>query len=82
MGETVGLGDLVQLQATDDGLWFDALTALEAYLQQELRRLHASVEASLAEARELDTHHYANGIRHLNDNPDECHYFVHELVKE
>ena len=27
-------------QAEDDGLWFIAQTAPEAYLQQELRRLH------------------------------------------
>ena len=28
-------------QAEDDGLWFNATTAPEAYLQKELRRLHA-----------------------------------------
>ena len=32
-------------QAEDAGLWFQARTAPEAYLQQELRRLHAAVEA-------------------------------------
>lgn len=31
-------------QAEDEGLWFDAQTAPEAYLQQALRRLHAAVE--------------------------------------
>lgn len=31
---------LVEAQAEDDGLWFIARTAPEAYLQQELRRLH------------------------------------------
>lgn len=36
---------LVDEQAEDDGLWFIARTAPEAYLQQELRRLHAAVEA-------------------------------------
>jgi len=36
---------LVGVQALDDGLWFEAATAPEAYLQQELRRLHAAVEA-------------------------------------
>lgn len=41
MGE---LQDLVSEQAADDGLWFIAETAPEAYLQQELRRLHASIE--------------------------------------
>jgi len=35
---------LVNKQAEDDGLWFDAQTAPEAYLQQELRRLHAVIE--------------------------------------
>jgi hypothetical protein len=37
--------ELVQAQAEDAGLWFIAETAPEAYLQQELRRLHAAVEA-------------------------------------
>jgi hypothetical protein len=36
---------LVALQAEDDGLWFVAQTAPEAYLQQELRKLHALIEA-------------------------------------
>jgi len=36
---------LVDQQAEDGGLWFDAATAPEAYLQQELRRLHTAVEA-------------------------------------
>lgn len=31
-------------QAEDGGLWFEARTAPEAYLQQELRRLHEAVE--------------------------------------
>jgi len=35
---------VVDAQAEDDGLWFIAATAPEAYLQQELRRLHAVVE--------------------------------------
>lgn len=35
---------LVQKQAEDDGLWFIAQTAAEAYLQQELRKLHHSIE--------------------------------------
>lgn len=37
---------LVDEQAEDEGLWFIAQTAPEAYLQQELRRLHAAVEAA------------------------------------
>jgi hypothetical protein len=40
---------LVNEQAEDEGLWFIAQTAPEAYLQQELRRLHAVVEAARAE---------------------------------
>lgn len=35
---------LVNQQAEDEGLWFDAETAAEGYLQQELRRLHAAIE--------------------------------------
>lgn len=36
--------DIVNKQAEDEGLWFDAQTAPEAYLQLELRRLHSAVE--------------------------------------
>jgi hypothetical protein len=36
---------VVDEQAEDEGLWFIAETATEAYLQQELRRLHAAIEA-------------------------------------
>ncbi len=36
---------LVSAQAEDDGLWFEAKTAPEAYLQQELRMLHELIEA-------------------------------------
>lgn len=35
---------LVDKQAEDEGLWFEAETAPEAYLQQELRKLHALIE--------------------------------------
>lgn len=35
---------LVQAQAEDEGLWFQAETITEAYLQRALRRLHAAVE--------------------------------------
>lgn len=35
---------LVEQQAEDDGLWFIAQTAPEAYLQQELRKLHKIIE--------------------------------------
>lgn len=36
---------LVNQQAEDEGLWFEAKTAPEAYLQAELRKLHAVIEA-------------------------------------
>jgi hypothetical protein len=35
---------IVDQQAADHGLWFAAKTAPEAYLQQELRALHAAIE--------------------------------------
>lgn len=38
------LQELVDKQANDDGLWFDAETITEAYLQQELRKLHKAIE--------------------------------------
>lgn len=39
------VGAVVDEQADDDGLWFQAKTAPEAYLQQELRRLHTVIES-------------------------------------
>ena len=39
---------MVHRQAEDEGLWFVAQTAPEAYLQQELRRLHSAIEANAA----------------------------------
>jgi hypothetical protein len=41
------LMELVESQALDEALWCDALTATEAYLQSELRRLHAAIEAAI-----------------------------------
>lgn len=38
------LQDLVDQQASDVGLWFVAKTVAEAYVQQELRKLHASID--------------------------------------
>ena len=35
---------LTATQADDDGLWFQAETAPEAYLQEALRRLHGMIE--------------------------------------
>lgn len=37
---------LVRSQSEDEGLWFIARTAPEAYLQQELRKLHALIEGN------------------------------------
>lgn len=47
--ELARLKMLVDEQAEDWGLWFDARTAPEAYLQQALRRLHDAVEKTVAE---------------------------------
>lgn len=50
---------IVAEQAEDEGLWFIARTAPEAYLQQELRRLHAALEGVSPEecaARVLSEH--------------------------
>ncbi len=35
---------VVDEQAEDEGLWFNAMHASEGYLQQELRKLHAAIE--------------------------------------
>ncbi len=45
---------IVNEQAEDDGLWFVAETAPEAYLQEQLRRLHAAIEARDDAAMEAD----------------------------
>ncbi len=37
---------LVNNQAKDEGLWFIAKFATEAYFQQELRRLHVAIETN------------------------------------
>ena len=44
------LAELVAEQAEDEGLWFIATTASEAYLQQELRRLHHLIETGVGDA--------------------------------
>jgi len=41
-----GVRDLVDDQATDEGLWFVATTAPEGHLQAALRKLHALIEAT------------------------------------
>ena len=40
---------LVAEQAEDEACWFRRPTITEAYLQQELRRLHAAIESTLEE---------------------------------
>lgn len=44
--ENARLRETVAFQACDDGLWLEATTAAEAYLQHELSRLHALIERS------------------------------------
>jgi len=56
MGEPAAVGwqnilDLVEQQASDEGLWFEAVTAPEAYLQQELRKLHLLIEKPYDDAK-------------------------------
>ena len=41
------LKQLVDEQAEDEGLWFVTQSVSETYLQQELRKLHASIECIL-----------------------------------
>jgi len=43
-GERERLRAIVDVQAEDPGLWFIDGTAPEAYLQQELRKLHSAIE--------------------------------------
>jgi hypothetical protein len=40
---------IVDEQANDEGLWFEAVCITEALLQQELRRLHAAIEGKTPE---------------------------------
>lgn len=51
----IAIKAIVAEQAEDDGLWFIAQTAPEAYLQQELRRLHAVIENKSPEACAIET---------------------------
>jgi len=39
----------INIQVMDEGLWFIAQTAPEAYLQKELRELHSVIEKVIAE---------------------------------
>jgi len=40
---------VIEEQAKDEGLWFEAETAAEAYVQAALRRLHAAIEGKTPE---------------------------------
>lgn len=44
---TAKILEMVNEQAEDEGIWFEAETAPEAYLQQELRKLHGLIERTL-----------------------------------
>jgi hypothetical protein len=46
---------IVDEQADDEGLWFRAETAAEAYVQAALRRLHAAIEGKTPEQCAIDT---------------------------
>ncbi len=47
------IADFVRLQAEDEGLWFEAETAPEAYLQRELRVLHGLIEGDMTATAEV-----------------------------
>lgn len=40
---------IIEEQANDDGLWFEAETCAEAYVQAALRRLHETIEGESSE---------------------------------
>jgi len=44
VGYAVVLREIIDQQATDEGIWFVAQTVTEAHLQQELRKLTAAAE--------------------------------------
>ena len=50
---TLAILKLVNSQAEDEGIWFVAKTAPEAYLQQELRKLHKIIEDKLTRLEKL-----------------------------
>lgn len=59
MSKLSNLQSIIEHQIDDEGLWFQAQTAPEAYLQQALRRLHDAVEDLIAQP----TGHYARQSR-------------------
>jgi len=67
-GELGVIIETVNKQAEDDGLWFCAKTAPEAYLQQELRKLHTVCEAALKNPSD------AGGFEELADDAKDSRY--------
>lgn len=63
---------MVDAQAKDGGLWFDANLAPEALLQKALRALHAAVEADTAQRTESAAHFVASGPLHVVCQCDKC----------
>ncbi len=66
----VQLQVIVQEQAKDEGLWFVAETAPEAYLQKALRRLHEAIEGKTAKEcaiESLQKMKFQEGIYNDND---------------
>ena len=47
------LNFIIDNQINDEGLWFEAITAPESYLQQELRKLHYCCESAIKDLREF-----------------------------
>ena len=54
--EKIAVKAIVDEQANDDGLWFEAMTAPEAYLQAALRRLHAVIETPTKTEQQNEVH--------------------------
>lgn len=55
-GSLAKIRTVVDAQAKDDGLWFYTETVSEAYLQQELRKLHAIIESTLNPGERHELH--------------------------
>ena len=48
------IAEVARKQAKDEGLWFDAQTAAEAFLQKALREMHSVAENALMGAAMAD----------------------------
>ncbi len=82
---------LAHQQAEDDGLWFNAKTAAEAYLQTALRKLHAAVEAApvaiqgeaASDERSVtikNAHWIADQVHRSEDGPIEALHVVIDML--